>query len=190
MGNGSAVLAASQRATAMRQTNGLTVFTPPENFLVAYFVADEMNPAFIFGPVKSFVSSRKCPTTWLIEEGAKNILDTPDSLGHPAEYALYLEEDCPDKVVYYVFIDQSGLTPKQRIGYQCQCHCQSKTETECGPTESKLEQACRDGFGVGVELRFIQRNGELLDQSPERFLCQDLKFAPVYDLNRRKKIWR
>jgi hypothetical protein len=190
MGNSSTVLAVSQRATALRQTNGLTAFTPPEKFLASNFVADEMNPAFIFGPVKSFVSSRKCPTTWLIEEGAKNTLNKPGSLGQPAEYSLYLEEDCPDKVVYYVFIDQSGLARQRRIDYRCksQCHYQSKTEPEYGPTKSKLEQASQDGCGVGVELRFIQKNGELLTQSLEKFLRHDLKFAPIYDLNQRKKI--
>ncbi len=192
MGNSSTVLAASQRATPLRQTNGLTVFTPPEKFLADNFVADEMNPAFIFGPVKSFVSSRKGHTTWLIEEGAKNTLDKPGSLGQPAKYALYLEEDCPDKVVYYVFIDQGGLTPQQRIDYRCQCqwqcHSQSRTEPGYDPTKSKLEQACQDGCGVGVELRFIQKDGELLNQSLEQFLLQDLKFAPIYDLNQRKKI--
>ncbi len=72
VGNGSTALAASQKATALRQANGLTAFTPPEKFLAGNFVADEMNPAFIFGPVKAFAASRKCPTAWLIEAGDKN----------------------------------------------------------------------------------------------------------------------
>ena len=188
LGNSSAALATSQKAMALREANGLTVFTPPEKFLAGNFVADEMNPAFIFGPVNSFVSSRKCPTTWLIETGAKNIPAKAGSPGQPAEYTLYLEEDCPDKVVYYVFIDQSGPTPQQWIDYRRQFHGQSKTEPEFGLTKSKLEQACQDGCGVGAELRFIQENGKLLRQSPEKFLLQELKFAPIYDLNQRKKI--
>ena len=61
-GNGTAALAASAKATALRQANGLTAFTPPEKFLAGNFVADEMNPGFIFGPVKAFAASRKCPT--------------------------------------------------------------------------------------------------------------------------------
>jgi hypothetical protein len=95
-------------------------------------------------------------------------------------------------VVYYVFIDQSGLTPQHRIDFRCQsqCHYQSKTEPEYDPTKSKLEQARRHGCGVGAELRFIQKNGELLTQSLENFLRHDLKFAPIYDLNQRKKILR
>lgn len=188
MGNSFAVFAASQKATALRQTNGLTVFNPPEKFLTGNFVAEEMTPAFIFGSVKSFVSSRKCPTTWLIEAGTKNTGVKANSPGQPAEYTLYLEEDCPGKVVYYVFIDQSGLTPQQWIDYRRQFHGQSKTEPEYGPTKSNLEQACQDGCAVGAELRFIQKDGELLNQSPEKFLRQDLNFAPIYDLNQRKKI--
>ncbi len=158
--------------------------------MASNFLADEMTPAFIFGPVKSFVSSRKYPTTWLIEEDAKNTLDKPGSLPQPAEHTLYLEEDSPYKVVYYVFIDQSGLPPQQRLDYrcQCQCHSQSKTEPEPDPAKSKLEQASHDGCGVGAELRFIQRDGELLNQSLEQFLRRDLKFAPIYDLNLHKKI--
>jgi hypothetical protein len=188
MGNSFTVLAASQRAAALRQTNRVTVFTPPEKFLASNFVADEMNPAFLFGPVESFVSSRKWPTTWLIEEGTKNTPDKPGILGQSAEYTLYLEEDYPNKVVYYVFIDQNGVLPQQRIEYLCQCHCRSKIKPGNGPTNSKLEQACQDGWGVGAELRFIQIDGELLNRSLEKFLRQNLKFAPIYDLKQRKKI--
>ena len=49
---GSVALAASQKAAALRQANGLTAFTPTEKFLAGNFVADEMNPAFIFGTVQ------------------------------------------------------------------------------------------------------------------------------------------
>jgi hypothetical protein len=187
VGDGSAAWAAGQKATAQRQANALTAFTPPEKFLAGNFVADEMNPAVIFGPVKAFAASRKCPTAWLIEEGVKNSLARPGSPDQPAEYTLYLEEDCPDKVVYYVFIDQSGLTPQQWIDWREKFH-KTKTQPEYGPTKSRLEQACTEGCGVGAELRFIQKDGELLPQSPEEVLRVDLKFAPIYDLNRQKKI--
>ena len=88
VGHGATALAASAKATALRQANGLTAFTPPEKFLAGNFVADEMNPGFIFGAVKAFAASRKCPTTWLIEAGDKNRPagpGTPDTLGgvHP-----------------------------------------------------------------------------------------------------------
>jgi hypothetical protein len=186
-GNGSGVWAASPKAMAMRQANGLIAFTPPAKFLASNFVADEMNPSVIFGPVKDFVASRKCPTAWLIEKDQKDRLAGLGSKGAPVEYTLYLEEDCPDKVVYYVFIDQSGLTPQQWIEWREKFH-KSKTEPEYGSTKSKLDQACQAGCGVGAELRFIQQNGELLTKSPEEVLRHELHFAPIYDLNRRQKI--
>ena len=127
------------------------------------------------------------PTIWLIEAGDKNQPAGPGGPDKLAEYTLYLEEDCPDKVVYYVFIEQSGLTPQQWIEWREKFH-KSKAEPEYGSTKSKLDTACAAGCGVGAELRFIQKDGELLTQSPEKFLRQDLNFAPIYDLNQRKKI--
>jgi hypothetical protein len=186
-GNGAAAWAASAKATALRQANGLTAFTPPEKFLGGNFVADEMNPGFIFGTVKSFVASRKCPTAWLIESGAKNRPAGAGAQDPLAEYTLYLEEDCPDRVAYYVFIDQSGLTPQQWIEWREKFH-KSKTGEEFASTKSKLDTACTAGCGVGAELRFIQINGELLAKSPEKVLIDDLKFTPIYDLNLGKKL--
>ena len=188
VGNGATVLGASQKAAALRQANGLTAFNPPEKFLAGNFVADEMNPGFIFGTVKTFTASRKCPTTWLIEAGEKNRPAGPGSPDQLAEYTLYLEEDCPDKVVYYVFIDQSGMTPQQWIEWREKFHGKSKTEPEYSSSKSKLDTACTAGCGVGAELRFIQKNGELVTKSPEEVVRVDLKFAPIYDLNKRKKL--
>ena len=188
VGTGSVAVAASPKAAALRQANGLTAFTPTEKFLAGNFVADEMNPAFIFGTVKAFAASRQCPTTWLIEEGAKARPAGPGTPDQPAEYTLYLEEDCPDKVVYYVFIDQSGLTPQQWIEWRRKFHGQSKTDPEYSAAKSKLDTACTAGCGVGAELRFVQVNGDLMAKSPEAFLLQDLKFAPIYDLNKGQKL--
>ena len=187
VGNGSMAWGASQKATALRQANGLTVFNPPEKFLAGNFVADEMNPGFIFGTVKAFAAARKCPTAWLIEAGEKNRPAGPGSPDQPAEYTLYLEEDCPDKVVYYVFIDQSGLTPQQWIEWREKFH-KSKVQPQYGATKSKLDQACTAGCGVAAELRFIQKNGDLVAKSPEEVVRVDLKFPPIYDLNQQKKI--
>jgi hypothetical protein len=187
LGNGATAFAASAQATALRQANQLTVFTPPEKFLAGNFVADEMNPGFIFGTVKSFVASRKCPTTWLIEAGDKHQPAGVGGQDKVAEYTLYLEEDCPDQVVYYVFIDQSGLTPQQWIEWRQKFH-KSKAGEQFDAAKSKLEKACTAGCGVGAELRFIQKNGELMPKSPETVLRQDLKFAPIYDLNQGKKL--
>ena len=188
VGHGATALAASAKATALRQANGLTAFSPPEKFLAGNFVADELNPGFIFGAVKAFAASRKCPTTWLIEDRDKNRPAGPGTPEALAEYTLYLEEDCPDQVVYYVFIDQSGLTPQQWIEWRRKFHGQSKTDPEYAETKSKLDTACTAGCGVGAELRFIQKNGELVAKSPEEILQQDLKFAPIYDLNQGKKL--
>src|SRR5208337_2282654 len=185
--NSSGVLAASAKAMTQRQAQGLIAFNPPERFLSGNFVADEMNPAFIFGPVKAFAASRNCPTTWLIEKGDQNRLTGRGSTGTPQEYTIYLEEDCPDRVVYYVFIDQSGLNPQQWIEWREKFH-KSKAEPEFGEAKSKLEKACQEGCGVGAELRFIQKDGELLSKSPEEALRDELHFAPIYDLNQQKKI--
>lgn len=185
-GQAAGALAASQKALALRQANGLEAFTPTAKFLAGNFVADEMNPGFIYGPVKAFVASLKCPTAWLIEADQKSRLSGAGDAAKPAEFTVYLEADCPDQVVYYVFIDQSNLTPKQWIEWREKFH-KSKTEPEYGSTKSKLDQACTAGCGVGAELRFIQANGELVNQSPEKVL-QDLKVAPIYDLNRQKKL--
>jgi len=187
VGQGTTALAASAKATALRQANGLTAFTPPEKFLAGNFVANEMNPGFIFGPVKAFAAARKCPTTWLIEAGDKNRPPGPGSPDTPAEYTLYLEEDCPDRVVYYVFIDQSGMTPQQWIQWREKFH-KSKTGEQFDSAKSKLEQACTEGCGVGAELRFIQKNGELMTGSPEKVLRDELKVTPIYDLSRQQKI--
>jgi hypothetical protein len=186
VGNGAGAWAASAKAMALRQANGLVAFTPTEKFLSANFVADETNPAFVFGAVKAFAASRKCPTIWLWESDRK----PPAGAGSkdiPMEYTVYLEEDCPDKVVYYVFIDQSDLTPQQWIEWRQRFH-KSKTEEAYGPTKSKLEKACQEGCGFNAELRFIQIDGKLLTKSPEDYLRTDLKFAPLYDLNLQKKL--
>jgi len=181
MGQGAAAFAASAKAMALRQANGLTTFSPPEPFLAGNFVADEMNPGFIFGAVSAFAASLTCPTTWLMESGDKN---RPTG---QAEYTLYLEQDCPDQVVYYVFIDQSALTPQQWIEWREKFH-KSKAGEQFAAAKTKLNQACTAGCGVGAELRFIQKNGELVGKSPEAVLRQDLKFAPIYDLNQGKKL--
>jgi hypothetical protein len=179
--------AASKKAKALREANGLTAFTPTAKFLAGNFVADEMNPSVIFGPVQNFAASRKCPTAWLIEKDQKDRLAGAGSKGTPMEYTLYLEEDCPDKVVYYVFVDQSGMTPEQWIEYRFKFHGKTKTEPEYGPTKSKLDTACQAGCGVGAELRFIQQNGELLNKSPEAVLLGE-HYPAIHDLNRGRKI--
>lgn len=177
------VQAVSQKAAALRQANGLSPFTPPEKFLAGNFVADESNPAFVFGTVQAFAKSRPCPTTWLLEAQPGKLAGQEQH----GEYTLYLEEDCPDQVIYYVFLDQSGLTPQQWYEWRQKFH-RSKTAEQYGLAQSKLEQACQAGCGFTAELRYIQKNGELVTKSPEAVLRQDLKVAPLYDLNLQQKL--
>jgi hypothetical protein len=189
VGTGAGVWAASEKAMALRQANGLVAFTPSEKFLAGNFMADETNPTFIFGPVQAFAASRKCPTTWLVEEEPKKSPAGPGSPDKPPESTVYLEEDCPNQVVYYVFMDQSNMNPQQWMEWRRHLH-KSKADSMFASAKAKLDKACQDGCEVSAELRFIQKDGELLAKSPEKVLRVDLKFAPIYDLNQQKKISR
>ncbi len=178
----SPALAASGKAVELRQSNSLVPFTPPQAFLAGCFLADEMDPSFLFGSVGEFASSRKCSVTWLIEDGEKARIDKPQKPGKPLEYTLYLEEDCPDGVNYYVFLDQSALTPKQWVEWRRQFH-KNKAEGEYGAARDRMEKAVAGGLKVGGELRFIMRDGELTSSDPpEAALSKTLAFKPVYDL--------
>jgi hypothetical protein len=184
----SPTFAASQKAAELRKANVLQDFSPPDQFLSGFFLADEMEPAFLFGSIKDFVASRKCPVAWLIEESEKARIAKPASPESPLEYTLYLEEDCPGGVVYYVFVDQSAMTPKQWIEWRKQFH-KSKAEGEYGATRDRLEKAVSEGMKVSGELRFIMKNGELTGgKTPEDALCKDLSFTPCYDLKQGAKI--
>lgn len=179
--------ALSEKAAALRQANGLTKFDPPEKFLGGNFVADEANPSFIFGTVQAFAKSRPGPTSWLIETGTPKPGPGGEAPGKLAEYTVYLEEDSPGQVIYYVFLDQSNLTPEQWFQWRQKFH-KSKAEPQYGQAQSRLEQACREGCAFTAELRYIQRNGELVTKSPEVVLKEELKFAPLYDLNLQQKL--
>jgi len=184
----SSAQAASEKALELRKADGLSAFTPPETFLGGLFIADEMEPHFLFGSVKDFVAARTCPTAWLIEEGEKARIAKPATPGAPLEYTLYLEEDCPGRVVHYVFIDQSAMTPQQWIEWRKQFH-KSKADGEYGATRDRLEKAVSGGSKVGGELRFIMVNGELGgSKTPEQALRQDMNFPPCYDLKQGAKI--
>ncbi len=179
--------AASEKASAQRKANDLIPYTPPDKFLNGNFIADEMAPAYVFGTVKAFAASRACPVTWLIEENERSRMDKPANPAVPAEFTLYLEEDCPDKVVYYVFIDQSAMTPKQWIDWRQQFH-KSKAEKEYTAAVALLDKAVADGVAVAGELRFIQKDGELQAKHPEEVLKVECKFPPLYDLKQGKKL--
>lgn len=182
--------AASPKALELRQANELSPFVPPDSFLNGYFLADEMEPAYLFGTVKAFAASLKHPTAWLIEQNEKDRLDKSDKGVPPPEYTLYLEEDSPDGVIYYVFVDFSAMTPKQWIDWRKQFH-KNKAEGEYGATRDRLEKAASEGMKAGGELRFIMRDGELTGgKTPEAVLSQDLAFPPGYDLKLGAKLSR
>jgi hypothetical protein len=183
----SPVWAASDSALKLRADNGLGGFMPPESFLNGNFVADEIEPQFVFGKVKDFLKSRSCPTSWLIEEGQRDRLKNPEGPSGTIEYTLYLEEDCPGKVVYYVFVDRSQCKSGQGMEWRKVFH-KSKAEEEYGAVCAALEKAARDGFPVDAELRFIEIGGDLILKKPEDFLTGDLKVKPIYDLKQGKAV--
>ena len=153
-------------------------------------MADEVEPAFVFGKVRDFVKSRSCPTTWLIEEGEKKRIEARDSQSGPVEYTLYLEEDCPGKVVYYVFVDRSHADIAQWMQWRQKFHGKSKTEPQYGAAKFSLEQPAQNGFPVEAELRFMEINGDLSLKKPEEVMVGELKFQPIYDLKQGKAVAR
>jgi hypothetical protein len=185
-----AAWAASEQATKLRNTNSLSEYSPPESFLSGNFVADEIDPGYIFGKVKDFVKARSCATTWLIEEGEKKRIEAWNHKSGPIEYTLYLEEDCPGKVAYYVFVDWSQADLTQWMQWRQKFHGKSKTEPQYGPAKAGLEQAVQNGFPVDGELRFVEINGDLSLKKPEEILTGELKFQPIYDLKQGKAVAR
>ncbi len=181
--------AASDQAMKLRNRSDLTPYTPPDAFLSGNFVADEDNPGFIFGKVKDFVSTRSCPTSWLIEEGERNRIQGLDPKSGPVEYTLYLEEDCPGKIVYYVFVDQSQANTAQWLEWRKRFH-KNKAEQQYGAAKASLDRASENGFPVDGELRFVEVNGDLALKQPEQILTGDLKFQPLYDITQGKAISR
>jgi len=182
--------ATSEPAMKLRAQDGLAEFTAPEAFLTANFVADEVEPRYVFGTVKDFAASRSCPATWLIEASEKSRIDDagknrPNAAGGstaPLEYSLILEEDCPGKVTHYVFVDRSQASTAQWMDWERQFH-KSKTDGQYTQAKDKLEKAEQSGFPVSAELRFIDSGGELQLQKPEDFLTREKKMTPLYDLS-------
>jgi hypothetical protein len=184
------IWAASEQAVKLRNQSALSDYAPSEAFLSGNFVADEIEPGYIFGKVKDFVKSRSCPTVWLIEEGEKKRIEGKDRQSGPLEYSVYLEEDCPGKVTYYVFVDRSHTDIAQWMQWRQQFHGRSKTEPLYGNAKTGLEQAAQKGFSVVAELRFMESNGELSLKKPEELLIGEFKFQPIYDLKQGKAVSR
>ncbi|HBZ56744.1 MAG TPA: hypothetical protein DEO88_15180 [Syntrophobacteraceae bacterium] len=181
------VWAASEQAKKLRGDNGLSPYAPAERFLGGNFVADEVEPRFIFGKVSDFVKTRSCPTSWFIEEGEKKRIETNTPQSGPVEYTLYLEEDCGGKVTYYVFVDRSQASGTQWMEWRKQFH-KSKTEPQYGAVKAALDQASQNGFSVEGELRFVEIDGKLQVKKPEDTLTGELRFQPIYDLKQGKAV--
>jgi hypothetical protein len=178
--------AASEPAMKLRGENGLSEFAPPEAFLAGNFLADETDPAFIFGKVRDFTKSLACPTTWLIEEGERKRIEAQGQQSGPVEYSIYLEADCPGRLTYYIFVDRS-FNSAQWLEWRRQFH-KSKAEPHYRVVKASLEQAAQNGFAVDGELRFVTVNGDLLLKRPEEILAGELKFQPIYDLKRNQAL--
>ena len=107
------------------------------------------------------------------ETGSKTRQDLPG----PFEYTLYLEEDCPGKVVYYVFVIAPRRNPAS--GWSgARCFIKARRSEEYGAVGALLEKAAQSGFPVDAELRFIEIGGDLISKKPEDFLTGDLKIRP------------
>lgn len=178
--------AASEQAMKMRAQNGLSEFNPPEAFLAGNFLADETDPAYIFGNVREFAKSLSCPVTWLIEDAERKRIEARTQPSGPVEYSVYLEADCPGRVAYYVFVDRS-FNPDQWLEWRRPFH-RTKAEPHYKEAKSSLDQAARNGVTVAAELRFITLDGELLLKRPEDVLAGELKFQPVYDLKKNQAL--
>ena len=181
-----AAWAASDQAMKLRGENGLSEFAPPEAFLAGNFLADETDPAFIFGKVRDFAKSLACPVTWLIEEGERKRIETRGQSSDPIEYSIYLETDCPGKVTYYIFVDRS-INSAQWLEWRRQFH-KTKAEPHYREAKTSLDQAAQNGFAVDGELRFVALNGDLLLKRPEDILTGELKFQPIYDLKKNQAL--
>jgi hypothetical protein len=178
--------AASEQAMKLRGQNGLSEFAPPEAFLAGNFLADETDPAFIFGKVRDFTKSLACPATWLIEEAERKRIESRGQSSDPIEYSIYLEADCPGKVTYYVFVDRS-INSAQWLEWRRQFH-KTKADPHYKEAKTSLDQAAQKGFAVDAELRFVALNGDLLLKRPEDILVVELKFQPIYDLKKNQAL--
>jgi hypothetical protein len=181
-----AAAAESEPAARLRTQNGLTPFSPPEAFLSGNFLADETDPAFIFGKVRDFAASLPCPTAWLIETAEQKRIENRGAQTGPVEYTVFLEADCGGKVAYYIFVDRS-LNPAQWLEWRRQFH-KTKADPHYQQAKNSLDKAAEGGTTVAAELRFVAADGELLLKRPEDVLTGELKFQPIYDLKKNQPI--
>lgn len=172
---------ASDKAEALRKTEGLSPFQPLPAFLGGYFLADELNPTALFGTVGEFAAARPCKTAWLIENSERERRERLLTYGKPFEFSVVLEEDCGERVTHYVFVDEGAIDPKQWVEWRRQFHM-GKAAPTFGVTAYKLEKAISQGYPVSGELRFVAVNGEVVAEPLEGFLTAKAKSPPSYVL--------
>jgi hypothetical protein len=166
---------------AFRQKNGLQAYVPPEWFLRRYFIANEKNPGYVFGPVQEFVGALDGTTTWLIEDMELERLEAASADGKKIEYSLFLEAVSPDRTEYWIFVVLPYESAQAWYDAKRAYHGR-KAKEYYGKTRSEFERALSQGLNISAELRFWIDNGETSLQAPENVIMSRYKFQPVFDL--------
>ena len=174
---------------AFRQKNGLQAYVPPEWFLRRYFIANEKNPGYVFGPVQEFVGALDGTTTWLIEDMELERLEAASADGKNFEYSLFLEVVSPDRTEYWVFVVLPYESAQAWYDAKRAYHGR-KAKEYYGKTRSEFERALSQGLKISAELRFWIDNGKTSLQAPENVIMSKYKFQPVFDLGAGRRLDR
>lgn len=178
--------AVSDRAQAFRKANALNEAVVPKTFLEGAFVANEINPRYVFGSVNDLLKACPCPSSWLMDDEERRRIGDEEKRTAPLEYTVYLEADCPDHLSYFVFVVQQSSDPEQWLKWRRQFH-KSKAEPQYGQTKDRLQQALEGGLHLNGELRFLIVDQELDTSNPEEVMIRDFKLVPAYDLEKGMK---
>ncbi len=182
-------LALTERALSYRKANGLVEYSVPREFLSGFFVANETEPRYVFGPVSRLVKACSGRKTWLIEEGELRRVEDAEKEAdpRPLEFTVYLESDSPGKTVYYVFVAQRNPDSDNWMKWRWLFH-KSKAEAEYRQTRDRLDHAVDEGVRLSGELRFLVVDGRLDTENPESAILRDLKLTPFYDLEKGRRL--
>jgi len=175
------IAAAAASAKTFRQQSGLLTYEPPNWFLEGYFIAREKNPRYVFGPVKTFVSTFCSRTTWLIEDFELERLKQAAKDGEKPEYTLFLEAVLPEGIQYLVFVVLPYESTQAWFDARRAFHGR-KAKGYYGETQKKLERARSHGLKIKAELRFLIERGNTSPKVPENVIMGRHKIKPVFDL--------
>ena len=178
---------AEDSAPSFRQQNGLLPYAPPTWFLEGYFIAQERNPGYVFGPVQNFVQALGNKTTWLIEDLELKRLERASSDGTTPEYSLYLEAVSPERTAYWGFVTLPHESAGEWFAARRAYHGR-KAEGYYGKTQSLLERAFSQGLKIKAEIRFYIEKGNISLEAPEEIIMNRYKFKPVFDLNTGRRL--